>query len=337
LSADRLRTKSERTLFVGSSIVSVLIWLVLLGTIVGALYGAILGIFLFFAHAIFIAHMKGNGVRITGEQFPELHEKVVRASECLGLATPPDAYVIQSGGILNAFATRYFSRNFIVLYSDLLEACGEDGHEIDMIIGHEVGHLALNHLKRMLFLLPARIMPWLGSAYSRACEYSSDLCGMEVAGNLDESIRGLSILATGGKYARRLDVTAYVKQVEETNGFWTSVCELNSSHPFLSKRVAALINHRTPQSIPVPGRHPLAYPLAPFLGLGSASGGSGGLAMVAVLGILAAIAIPNFVKYKEKAAKAAARREYRIPAESQAGMENPAGIPTEKSETQFPR
>lgn len=328
MGATPFRSSSERTLFVVSSIVSILFWLILLVTVVGALYGAIIGAFIFFAHAISIAHIKGNGVRITGDQFPELHGKVVLASERLGLATPPDAYVVQSGGMLNAFATRFLSRNFIVLYSDLLEACGEDGHEVDMIIGHEVGHLALKHLKWMLFLLPARIMPWLGSAYSRACEFSCDLCGMEVAGDLDESIRGLAVLATGGKYARRLDVAAYMKQIREMNGFWTSVCELNSSHPFLSKRVAALINHRTPHSIPVPGRHPLSYPLAPFLGIGQASGGSNGLVIVAIIGILAAIAIPNFMKYKEKAAQAAAgRQEFRLPEEFRSGMENPAGIP----------
>ncbi|HEY3488994.1 MAG TPA: M48 family metallopeptidase [Candidatus Deferrimicrobiaceae bacterium] len=314
MNADRLRTSPERTLFVTAAIFSALCWLILLITIVGAVYGVLIGAFVFFAHAVFIAHIRGNGVKITGDQFPELHAKIALASERLGLVTPTEAYVIQSGGMLNAFATRFLSRNFIVLYADLLEACGDDGHETDMIIGHEVGHLALKHLKRMIFLLPARVAPWLGSAYSRACESSCDLCGMEVAGDLEGSIRGLAILATGGKYARRLDVDAYMKQVGETNGFWMSVCELNASHPFLSKRIASLINHRNPGTIPVPGRHPLAYPVAPFLGVGPASGGSGGLVMVMILGILAAIAIPNYMQFKEKAEKAAAaRHELRLP------------------------
>jgi Zn-dependent protease with chaperone function len=334
MNAARLRTASERTLFTVSATVSALCWLILLVTIIGAVYGALIGAFLFFAHAVFIAQIKGNGVRITGEQFPELHAKIALAAERLGLAAPPDAYVIQSGGMLNAFATRFLSRDFIVLFSDLLEACGDEGRELDMIIGHEVGHLALKHLKRMIFLLPARVTPWLGAAYSRACEYSCDRCGAEVAGDLDGSIRGLAVLATGGKYARRLDVETYMKQVGETDGFWSSVCELNASHPFLSKRVAALINQRNPGRIAVPGRHPLAYPVAPFLGIGPSSGGSGGLVAIAVIGILAAIAIPNFMKYKEKAA---ARQELRLPAERQTGVENPDGAFKETIEPRAPK
>ncbi len=183
---------------------------------------------------------------------------------------------------MNAFATKLTSRNFIVIYSDLLEACGDEGKEIDMIIGHEIGHLALGHLKWLWALIPSRIVPLLGAAYSRACEYSCDRCGFEVTGEMQSAARGLTILAAGGKYGKILNMQSFVLQVKETGGFWASVYELNATHPYLSKRVAALLNNQRPGLIPVAGRNALAYPLAPFFGM-------------------VAIAIPQFNEYRTRA------------------------------------
>ena len=298
--AAELRTSSERGLFAFALIVSILAWLVIVVTIVGLVYGVFIGLFLFVAHALMIAHIKGNAVRVSNEQFPEIYKRVSEASRKLGLAAVPAAYVMQAGGVLNAFATKFVGRNFIVIYSDLLDACGDGGKEIDMIIGHEVGHLALGHLRWMWFLIPGRIVPWLGPAYSRAREYSCDLCGYETAGEFGDAARGLAILAAGGKYGPQVNLDAFVKQAADTRGFWTSVYELNASHPFLPKRVAALVNHKNPGAVPATGRHPLAYLLAPMFSAGSGAG-PGLLVMVAIIGILAAIAIPQFAKYREKA------------------------------------
>jgi hypothetical protein len=188
----------------------------------------------------------------------------------------------------------------VVIYTDLLEACGEEGKEIDMIIGHEIGHLALGHLKWLWFLIPSRIVPLLGSAYSRACEYSCDRCGNEAAGDMQAAARGLTILAAGGTYGKLTDLRAYVMQVKDTGGFWASVYELNASHPYLPKRIAALLNSQRPGLVPAVGRNPFAYPLAPFFGVAS-TGGSAPLVMVAMVGIMAAIAIPQFETYRNKA------------------------------------
>ena len=298
--AVELRTASEKRYFGVAFIVSAIAWLLIVVTIVGLVYGIFIGLFLFAAHALWIAHIKGNAVRVSKDQFPDIYQRVSDASRKLGLAAAPSAYVMQAGGVLNAFATKFVGRNFIVIYSDLLDACGEGGRELDMIIGHEIGHLALGHLKWIWFLIPARVLPWLGPAYSRACEYSCDLCGYEATGEFDASARGLAILAAGGKYGQQVNLDAFVKQAEDTSGFWTSVYELNASHPFLPKRVAALKNHQTPGSVPATGRHPLAYPLAPMFNLGSGAA-PGLLVIVAIIGILAAIAIPQFAAYREKA------------------------------------
>ena len=308
MNAKELRTRSERNLYIVCLIVSFIIWLVVVVTIVGALYALFIGFFIFAAHALVIAYIKGNAVKLSEHQLPAIYQKVVDDAQKLGLKTVPEAYVMQAGEMMNAFATKFFSRNFVVVYTDLLEACDENGKEMDMIIVHEIGHLALKHLKNIWLLLPAHLIPWLWPAYSRAREYSCDLCGYAVVGELNPSVKGLTILAAGGKYGQQLDISAFVNQVNDTGGFWTSVYELNASHPFLPKRVAALINYKNAGSIPVVSRNIFAYPLAPLFAFSSSSG-AGVLVMVAIIGILAAIAIPQFTAYRNKGACNAANQD----------------------------
>lgn len=305
MKAKTLRTGKEKNLFAVCMVLSIAVWLILVVTILGVFYGLFFGIVIFMAHALMIAYIRGNGVKLSTEQLPEIYAKVVAAAERFELPRIPDAYVLQAGGALNAFATKFIGRNYIIIYADLLEACSDDGKEADMIIGHEIGHLALGHLKWLFFLAPARVMPWLGAAYSRACEYSCDRCGFEISGELKSACTGLAILAAGGKLAKRMNLKAFVAQVSELSGFWSSIYELNASHPYLAKRVAALINWKKPGSVRIPGRNLLSYPLAPFFGFGGGGAAAAPMMMVAVIGIMAAIAIPQFEKYRARATAAA--------------------------------
>ncbi len=309
MSALSLRIGKEKKLFYICFAFSFLIWAALIISIVGLVYGLFFGLFLLVAHAMMIVHIKGNAVKLSSEQLPEIYKKVVAAGEVLGLKEVPEVYIMQAGGVLNAFATKFLGRKFVVIYSDLLDACDEEGKEMDMIIGHELGHLALGHLKWLLFLAPARLLPWIGAAYSRACEYSCDRCGHQVVGDLKVASRGLVVLASGGKYARKVNLNAFVQQTNEVGGFWCSVYELNATHPFLSKRVAALVNWQKPGAVKIPRRSLLAYPLAPMFGMASPGAAGAPLIILAMVGIMAAIAIPQFEAYRAKAKQAALEQE----------------------------
>jgi Zn-dependent protease with chaperone function len=210
MKASTLRTRKEKSLFAVCMILSIILWLMLLISILGVFYGLFFGAIVFVTHALMIAHIRGNGVKLSTEQLPEIYEKVVAAAQNFELARIPDAYVLQAGGALNAFATKFIGRNFIIIYADLLDACSDDGKEAEMIIGHEIGHLALGHLKWLFFLAPARILPWIGAAYSRACEYSCDRCGFKQTGELKGACAGLAILAAGGRLARKMNLKAFV-------------------------------------------------------------------------------------------------------------------------------
>ena len=291
----RLVSPKEPPLFVLGVILSCLGWAALtLATLgIGLLYALFAVGFMAMAHAVFLASVRGNGVRVSRDQLPLLHQRLEAASRRLGLERVPELYLLQSGGLVNAFATKLLSRRFVILTSSLADACS-DPRQLDFVLGHELGHLAAGHLAWNAFLLPFRLVPWLGSAYSRAREYTGDRCGLAVVEELEPAMRGLVVLAAGGKYAGEVNLQAFAEQRAESGRFWMATTELMSTHPFLCKRVAELQNLVHPGTVtPVP-RTPLAYPLAPILGM-TAPGSSGVVLIVLVyLGVVFAFAAKEF-------------------------------------------
>jgi hypothetical protein len=152
----------------------------------------------------------------------------------------PDAYLLQSGGVLNAFATRFFGSNFIVLYSDLLEACGDDEVARDFIVAHELGHLKAGHLTWRWLLLPGLLVPFLGQAYSRACEYTSDRYGMAASADRASALNGLCILAAGGRHGPRVNRRALVAQRRDLATAWMKIGQWLGTHPPIAQRLAVL-------------------------------------------------------------------------------------------------
>jgi hypothetical protein len=58
----------------------------------------------------------------------------------------PEAYLLQMGGMLNAFATRFLGRDFLVLYSDVVDGLADNPDALNFYIGHEIGHIKRKHL-----------------------------------------------------------------------------------------------------------------------------------------------------------------------------------------------
>ena len=302
---ESLRHPGETARFWCSAVFAAAFWLFILITIIGVAYAAAILIFSLIARALFLGSVRGNGIEVSEHQLPHIHAAVVRASRRLGLKEPPHTYVMQSGGALNAFATHLLSRNYVIVFSSLIDACA-DRRQLDFVVAHEVGHLAAGHLKWMGFLAPAHFVPWLGTAYSRACEYTCDRCGLAVVEDIEAADRGLLVLAAGGKAAGEANVEAFMNQRLDTGSFWSAAVELGSTHPFLCKRVAALREFRQPGSMSPVSRNPLAYLIAPFTSVGGAAGAGGGfLVMVFVIGLVAAIAIPSLLRARVAANEAA--------------------------------
>jgi Zn-dependent protease with chaperone function len=234
------RWPTEIPLFVLVVLASVAIWLLLAVSVIGGIYAAMIALFLFFSHVVFVTHVRGSAVRLGPQQFPELWQRVEELSRRAGLAAPPEAYLMEAGGSLNAFATKLFRGRMIVLFSDLLEACGDDHAARDMVIGHEIGHLRLGHLDWFMLTAPGRFFPFLGSAYSRAREYSCDRWGAALCGDRAGATRGLAILAAGGRHGGKVNLQAFVAQRQALDTGWMTIGSWLSTYPPLSARVEAL-------------------------------------------------------------------------------------------------
>lgn len=231
---------SERPLFFLVLVVSLALWVVLTITIVGLVYAAIFALLFFVMHVGFVAYVRGSAVRLGPDQFPELHSAVARMAGRIGLDPVPEAYLMQAGGALNAFATRFLRTHIVVLFSDLLDACGDNTSARDMIIAHELGHVHRGHLRWHWVLLPAHVVPFLAQALSRAREYTCDRYGLAGAGDTEGALLGLAILSAGGKHGPRVNRRVFVAQRAALNTGWMTLGEWLGSHPPLAKRMIAL-------------------------------------------------------------------------------------------------
>jgi Zn-dependent protease with chaperone function len=300
--------RNENTLFGIMAALSLLIWaaLVIFTAGMALLYLLLFFISYCFAQSALVSYLKGTAVQITPAQFPDLHQRIEACCQRLGLEQVPEAYLLQMGGAFNAFATRFLGTNFIVLYSDVVDALEDRPDAINFYIGHEIGHIKRNHLRWSALLAPAAVLPLLGAAYARAREYTCDRHGFHACDDLKSAQVGLAALAAGGKRWRQLSVSNYTAQAQQSGGFWMSFHELVGDYPWLVKRMAVVRALAQGSEAPAPGRHGLAYLLAlcvPRLGVG---GAGSVLALVALIGVLAAVAVPAYGEYTAKARMAQA-------------------------------
>jgi Zn-dependent protease with chaperone function/competence protein ComGC len=303
LSLNNLTLGKERTYFTLVLIISILFWLFIAVTIFGLFYAALIGFFLWLGNGLLTAHLRAEAVRVDERQLPRLHEALREVCQRLGVNTPPAIYLLQAGGALNAFATRFAGREFVVVYSDFLDALGSDSPEMKFILGHELGHIKSGHVLKQVFLAPGLLFPLIGPAYRRAWESSCDRYGAFAAQDVDGAVRAMLTLCGGRQHGRSLSADAFAGQHVEERGFFVSLHELTATYPTLSRRVTDLLALKTGQEAKAPNRNPFAYFLALFMPGGNVGGGSGGpvaaMMMVVMIGLLAAMAIPAFQKVRQ--------------------------------------
>lgn len=231
----------EKPYFVISVIVSVMVYLLLIISIIGIpyiLFGIIIS---FFIHGLSIAHIRSNGVKVTDQQFPRIDQRVKELAQEMGLKSIPDVFILQSNGILNAFASKFFGRHFVVLYSEIVELIEQGNHdELDFIIAHELAHIKRNHLSKNILILPAMWLPFLGKAYSRACELTCDRFATVYTGNAKSSVNAIAIIAVGKALFDKINIADYLTQYKEEKGFFIWLSHTLSSHPPLPNRIQAI-------------------------------------------------------------------------------------------------
>jgi Zn-dependent protease with chaperone function len=243
----------ENVLYILNLVISVLVvyWLysiisrlrtsteaITISTMIGT-YLIIIIVYVFFAKGILIGHFRGNGIRISEQQFPEVYRIYREELQKLGIHKEPKLYCVQSNGVLNAFATRMTFNNYIVIYSEILQTAYEEGIDaVAFVLAHELGHIKRGHLIKNFFIYPAALLFPFRLAYSRACEYTCDAIGRETSS--EQGFIGLVILAAGHKLSRIVNIQEYIQKAKEEHGFWVWFAEFMSTHPNLPKRISRL-------------------------------------------------------------------------------------------------
>lgn len=234
--------KHEDPLFWISTYVAVSIWLALLVFTLGmvvpiVLLMALLGLF---TRSLLITWVRGNALRVSPEQFPDLHQHFQYSCQRLGVQRVPELYLCQADGMLNALAVRFMRQDYVVLLSNIVDALKDRPEAIKFYMGHELAHIQRKHLTRHWWLAPAGLMPLLAPAYSRAREYTCDRHGLACCSQLEDAQRALVVLAAGTERWKQVNIGAFEAQARETGGFWMAVNELTADYPWLSKRLVRL-------------------------------------------------------------------------------------------------
>ncbi|MGE5457816.1 MAG: M48 family metallopeptidase [Methanococcaceae archaeon] len=254
-----LRHPAEIPLFIICLLVSIFIYITLMT--VPILYPEELGIeyvlvvpaaiaFLSFISGQTYGGMMANAIKLSEKQFPELYEIIKRLSSELNLGEIPDAFLIQEGGLINAFATRlYFRKNYVVFYADVVEVAYREGDfgSLEFIVAHELAHIKAGHVTLLynLSIFPIAFVPvlknLLWTALSRAREYTSDRIAIRLA---PSGKKGLIVLSAGEHLYRDVNYEEYLETARIPEGFWIWSTNLLSTHPALVRRVKAVNEDR---------------------------------------------------------------------------------------------
>jgi len=122
--------------------------------------------------------------------------------------------------------------------------------------------------------------------------------GAACCDNPEDAKRGLSALAVGSKKWKTMNIESYVNQAKSTKGFWMSLHELIGDYPWLVKRVMRIDG----KADEIPSRNILAWFFAIFIPrIGGVGGGASPLIIIAIIGIMAAVALPAYQDYTVRA------------------------------------
>jgi Zn-dependent protease with chaperone function/type II secretory pathway pseudopilin PulG len=294
---DALVDPRERSLSTLTLVLGIVAWAVVVAGTLGIALVYLLFLFVgyLFAQSAFVSWLRGNAVRLAPDQLPALHAQYAHCLARLGLqAKPPEAYVLQAGGTLNALALRFLGRNYVVLLSDVVDAMDRHPDGVSFYLGHELGHVRRGHLLGKLWRLPVLWLPLLGGAYARAVERTCDRHGAACSSSPEHAARALLALAAGPRKWVDVDIPAFVAETRRTGAFWMAFHELAGGYPWLTKRVALVLQ----PGAKMPRRNAFAWVLAaltPYVG--RVGGGAGLLVTAALVGVLAAVAIPAYSDY----------------------------------------
>jgi Zn-dependent protease with chaperone function len=246
ISVGQYRHPKENVYFLIAAVFSSLIWFIalpLLAMILLFLLPVLVAVLIikWMVQQSFKAKVFGNSIKVSDQQHKEIYDMVRELSARLGITKIPYVFIVNQGEV-NAVAVRMIQSKYILLYSSLVDLmlAGGQLNQLRMILAHELAHHAAGHTSSLknFFLLPSKLLPYVGSSYQRACELTADRIAFILVGKAGFAKKALIGLACGSeKLFSKLDSDAFIRQEAEIPGFFGFINELYSTHPRTTKRV----------------------------------------------------------------------------------------------------
>ncbi|MFQ5994306.1 MAG: hypothetical protein ACE5K1_04380 [Acidiferrobacterales bacterium] len=212
-----------------------------------------------------VAYLRGHAVEIGPKQHPDLHSRLKSVCKRLEITDLPKAYLFQNPAVRDCFSLRFQGTKFLALSGEVIGALTDRQGAIDFVMGHELGRIEDRQARWTPFILPALVLPLLGPAYARAKIYGYDRYGIAACKAKVDAALALAVVASGTRRWKSVSVPQFAAQSASSSGFWMSLDELNSSTPWLSKRMGHLRAIATSSDTFIPRRNPLAYLAALFV------------------------------------------------------------------------
>ena len=158
---------------------------------------------------------------------------------------PVDIFIAPSR-VLNAYTFGLSSPKAIVLNSALFRVM--DADEIQFILGHEMGHVALGHtwLNSLIGGMAGIPAPY-GASYllalifrwwNRSCEFSADRAGLLACTYPAKAVRALVKLEAGSAAISPEALERILEKIQaEDDNPISSLLELTATHPMIIKRI----------------------------------------------------------------------------------------------------
>jgi hypothetical protein len=183
---------------------------------------------------------RGRGVRVGMEQFPELHEELVRACRKLGLAHVPVVYVTE-GCEWPAVAHSATSRRSVILINaSLVDTHWRENLDwLTFVIAGALGSLRLGHTRWWIELLTVytRFVPWVRRPLRVKYVQSRDRCAAFL---VPDGIRGLLVEAVGREALGSVAMAPFLRQTEEVGDVWDRIDTMREGRPPITQRARAL-------------------------------------------------------------------------------------------------
>jgi Zn-dependent protease with chaperone function len=189
----------------------------------------------------------GTLVRIGPRQFPELHERAEQAAEFL--SSPPVPIYVKRASEMNIYTLGLWQRPIIVVTSSLVDQMDPDN--LQFFIGREIGHIEAGHTWLRTLLKPVGSeVPVIGKLLNSVVfgdwinrtEYTADRAGFLACRSLTTSVSTMLKFGVGIKLFAKLDISEFLKQLNEVRNVRGAMTEIVAEQPYLTKRVRALVS-----------------------------------------------------------------------------------------------